>query len=330
MALAARYVPAGADMAVGGDWYDVVELPAGTSAWPSATSPATGCEPARPSRQPAAGAGDRHARVPRVLDLDSGTVRFANAGHPPPLALGPGGQTAYLEDGLGPPLGCDEPGLPAEARFRLAPDSTLLLFTDGLVEERGRSIHEGLERLAALAAASGQDLEALCEQLLRSMVKDDTADPGAHGIRRAVGRPTWDGGADAPPHLERERVVSDLARVEGERQGPICLVRVHGEIDLSNAQEVSSAIGSAMGHEARQLVVDLSDITYLDSSGVALLLRPAARLQARRRQLHLVVPRGSPVRRVLVFTGLPKVIPVEARLDEALAHLDGGPPDGLA
>lgn len=124
--------------------------------------------------------------------------------------------------------------------------------------------------------------------------------------------------------------MSDLARVEGVRQGTICLVRVHGEIDLSNAQEVSSAIGSAMGQEARWLVVDLSDITYLDSSGVALLLRLAERLQARRRQLQLVVPRGSPVRRVLVFTGLPRVIPVEARLEEALARCGPGSPDGLA
>jgi anti-anti-sigma factor len=124
--------------------------------------------------------------------------------------------------------------------------------------------------------------------------------------------------------------VSDLARVEGERQGTLCLVRVHGEIDLSNAQAVSSAIGSVMGQEARRLVVDLSDITYLDSAGVALLLRLAKRLRTRRRQLHLVVPRGSPVRRVLVFTGLPRVIPLEARLEDALAPSDPGLPDDLA
>jgi anti-anti-sigma factor len=69
----------------------------------------------------------------------------------------------------------------------------------------------------------------------------------------------------------------------------------------------------------------------LDSSGVALLLRLAERLQTRRRQLHLVVPRGSPVRRVLVFTGLPRVIPVEARLEDALAaRCDSGLPDDLA
>jgi anti-anti-sigma factor len=124
--------------------------------------------------------------------------------------------------------------------------------------------------------------------------------------------------------------MSDLARVEGERQGTLCLVRVHGEIDLSNADEVSSAIGIAMGQEARGIVVDLSDITYLDSAGVALLLRLAERLRARRRQMHLVVPRGSPVRRVLDFTGLPRVIPLDARLEDALAHCDVGLPENLA
>ena len=117
--------------------------------------------------------------------------------------------------------------------------------------------------------------------------------------------------------------MSQLARVEGEQQGTLCLVRVHGEVDLSNAREVSSAIGNAMGQEARRLVVDLSDITYLDSAGVALLLRLAERLRARRRQLHLLVPRGSPVRRVLEFTGLPRV-------EDALAQGDFGPPDDLA
>ena len=124
--------------------------------------------------------------------------------------------------------------------------------------------------------------------------------------------------------------MNELARVEGEQQGSLCLVRVHGEVDLSNAQEVSAAIGNAMGQEARRLVVDLSDITYLDSAGVALLLRLAERLRARRRQLYLVVPRGSPVRRVLDFTGLPRVIPLEARLEDALALSDRGLPDDLA
>ena len=121
--------------------------------------------------------------------------------------------------------------------------------------------------------------------------------------------------------------MSDLAWVEEEQQGTLCLVRVHGEVDLSNAQQVAAAISGAVGQDTRRLVVDLTDTTYLDSAGVALLLRLATRLQARRRQLRLVVPFNSPVRRVVEFTGLPRVIPVETRLEDALAYRDESLPD---
>jgi integral membrane sensor domain MASE1/anti-sigma regulatory factor (Ser/Thr protein kinase) len=202
VALAARYVPAGADMAVGGDWYDVVELPSGHVGLAIGDVAGHGLKAAstmgqlrmalrayaleEPSPAKVVSRLDRLVSrllvseivtlVYLVLDLDSGMVHFANAGHPPPLVVGSEGQTSYLEDGLGSPLGCDEPGLPVEGNFRLTPDSTLLLFTDGLVERRGISIHEGLERLRTLATDCGQDIEALCEKLLRSMVEDDTAD----------------------------------------------------------------------------------------------------------------------------------------------------------
>ena len=202
MALAARYVPASADMAVGGDWYDVVELPSGhiglaigdvAGHGPRAASAMGQLRMAlrayaleEPSPVEVVSRLDRLVSrllvseivtlVYLVLDLDSGMIQFANAGHPPPLVVGLGGQTSFLEDGLGSPLGCDDPGLPAQASFRLVPGSTLLLFTDGLVEKRGASIDEGLQRLATLATDCGQDIEAFCEQLLRSMVGDDTPD----------------------------------------------------------------------------------------------------------------------------------------------------------
>jgi integral membrane sensor domain MASE1/anti-sigma regulatory factor (Ser/Thr protein kinase) len=202
VALAARYVPAGADMAVGGDWYDVVELPSGqvglaigdvAGHGPRAASTMGQLRMAlrayaleEPSPAEVVNRLDRLVSrllvseivtlVYLVLDLDSGMIQFANAGHPPPLVVESGGQTSFLEDGLGSPLGCDDPGPPVESSFRLVPDSTLLLFTDGLVEKRGVSIDEGLQRLATLAADRGEDLEALCEKLLFSMVEDDTAD----------------------------------------------------------------------------------------------------------------------------------------------------------
>ena len=218
LALAARYVPAGADMAVGGDWYDVVELPSGhvglaigdvAGHGPRAASTMGQLRMAlrayaleEPSPADVVGRLDRLVSrlleseivtlVYLVLDLDSGMVQFANAGHPPPLVVGPGGQASFLEGGLGSPLGCDDPGLPAEAGFRLVPGSTLLLYTDGLVERRGVSIDEGLERLATVAADGGQDLEAFCERLLCSMVEGDTADDVALLAIRPVpltGRP---------------------------------------------------------------------------------------------------------------------------------------------
>ena len=218
VALAARYVPAGAEMAVGGDWYDVVELPSGhiglaigdvAGHGPRAASTMGQLRMAlrayaleEPSPAEVVSRLDRLVSrllvseivtlVYLVLDLDSGMVQFANAGHPPPLVVRSGGQTSFLEDGLGSPLGCDDPGLPAEASFRLVPGSTLLLFTDGLVEKRGASIDEGLQRLATVATDCGQDIEAFCEQLLCSMVEDDTADDVALLVIRPVpltGRP---------------------------------------------------------------------------------------------------------------------------------------------
>jgi integral membrane sensor domain MASE1/anti-sigma regulatory factor (Ser/Thr protein kinase) len=216
--LAARYVPAGAEMAVGGDWYDVVELPSGhiglaigdvAGHGPRAASTMGQLRMAlrayaleEPSPAEVVRRLDRLVSrllmseivtlVYLVLDLDSGMVQFANAGHPPPLLVRSGGQASFLEDGLGPPLGCDDPGLPAEARIRLVPGSTLLLFTDGLVEKRGASIDEGLQRLATVATDCGQDIEAFCEQLLCSMVEDDTADDVALLVIRPLpltGRP---------------------------------------------------------------------------------------------------------------------------------------------
>jgi serine phosphatase RsbU (regulator of sigma subunit) len=112
--LAARYVPAGAEMAVGGDWYDVVELPSGHIGLAIGDVAGHGPRAASTMGQlrmalrayaleessPAEVVSRLDRLVSRllvseivtlvylVLDLDSGMVRFANAGHPPPLVVG--------------------------------------------------------------------------------------------------------------------------------------------------------------------------------------------------------------------------------------------------
>jgi anti-anti-sigma factor len=105
-----------------------------------------------------------------------------------------------------------------------------------------------------------------------------------------------------------------LARIEIERNATLCLVRVLGEIDVSNAKDLSSMIQAAVPNGARGLVVDLTGTAYIDSTGVQLLFQLAERLRVRRQELTLVVPHDAPIRSVLALTGLLDVVPVEAGL----------------
>jgi anti-anti-sigma factor len=108
--------------------------------------------------------------------------------------------------------------------------------------------------------------------------------------------------------------VSELARIDAERSGARCVVRVVGEIDISNAPEMAREIERSIPPDCDRVVIDLAGTAYLDSSGISLLLRLAERLRARRQLMELVVPEDSPVRGVLELTGLPQVMPVETRL----------------
>jgi anti-anti-sigma factor len=114
--------------------------------------------------------------------------------------------------------------------------------------------------------------------------------------------------------------VSELAELESEQIGPVCVVRVRGEIDMTNARTLSAMIENAMPAGTPTLVLEMSGTTYLDSRGVALLLRLAERLRSRRQELRLVVPPEAPIRGVLDFTGVAAVMRVDARLDDALAN----------
>ena len=119
--------------------------------------------------------------------------------------------------------------------------------------------------------------------------------------------------------------MSDLARVETERKGSFCLVRLYGEIDISNVQEVSVAIEGVPAHAVSGLIVDLTNTAYLDSAGVGLLVRLAERLRGRRQEFSLLVPAESPVRAVLELTGLQRVMPLHVTLEEALGQSPNGP-----
>ena len=110
--------------------------------------------------------------------------------------------------------------------------------------------------------------------------------------------------------------MNELARLDVEQRPALCLLRVAGEIDISNADELSAAIEEAVPNGASRVVVDLSATTYLDSAGVQLIFLLVQRLSDRRQELRLVVPEDAPIRAVLELTSLPTIVAVQDRLGE--------------
>ncbi|WP_225804523.1 SpoIIE family protein phosphatase/ATP-binding protein [Streptomyces sp. NK15101] len=113
-----------------------------------------------------------------VYDPVSRNCTMARAGHMPPLVVAPDGTTTISELPAGPPLGLG--GMPFEAMdLHLAEGSQLVLYTDGLVEERSRDIAEGLERLRTALSHPDRDpnasRRAVLDALLPSQPSDDIA-----------------------------------------------------------------------------------------------------------------------------------------------------------
>ncbi|MER6366315.1 GAF domain-containing SpoIIE family protein phosphatase [Kitasatospora sp. NPDC001527] len=115
---------------------------------------------------------------------DGWTLHWSTAGHLPPLVLTPDGHARYLHAEPGIPLGVDPDIHRPDHSHPLPAGSTVVLFTDGLVEDPGRSIDEGLDTLAALAAAHAADpLDALVRALADHHPSDGHDDMAILAIR---------------------------------------------------------------------------------------------------------------------------------------------------
>jgi hypothetical protein len=113
------------------------------------------------------------------LNLGTGGLCFACAGHPPPLLLPPGDEPGLDWGGRSTPVAV-EPG-PAgrgEQSRRLARGTTLVLYTDGLVEDRRRPADDGLQRLLreVVATRAGGDLGQTVRSIVARMVDPDRPD----------------------------------------------------------------------------------------------------------------------------------------------------------
>ena len=170
LTVAAYYEPAAADLEVGGDWCEAIELPDGRVGLfvgdvvgrglsaaaamgqlrAAVNALALTCEtPARlidrlalfAETIPAAHCASVAAAI---LDRHTGELVYACAAHPPPLIISTDGDAHFLEGGRSVPLVVPSRSPRPDARVTLAPGTRLVLFTDGLVERRGESIDEGL------------------------------------------------------------------------------------------------------------------------------------------------------------------------------------------
>ena len=110
------------------------------------------------------------------LDLATGCLRYACAGHPPPLIVSPSDGAHYAWEGRSLPLDAmavDAPRPTAECTIE--PGSLILLYTDGLIESRALTLLQGMDRLRDAAAAAGE-LEPLVDKLARELRDTEHSD----------------------------------------------------------------------------------------------------------------------------------------------------------
>lgn len=116
--------------------------------------------------------------------------------------------------------------------------------------------------------------------------------------------------------------MTPLATVEIMARERILVASVAGEVDASNVDDIRTRITAMIPNEALGVVVDLSEVRYLDSAGVGLLFELAGRLSAAGQHIRLTLPESSLVRRVLELTAVEAVAPIDTSLEASLAELE--------
>jgi PAS domain S-box-containing protein len=208
--LAVRYQPAAQAAAVGGDWYDAFRQPDGATALVIGDVVGHDVQAAaamgqlrgllrgiahRPDADPATvlsrldaameglAVNTTATAVVALVEQDAegkSRLRWSNAGHPPPMLIRADRTVTALPNPNPDLLLGFDPSTPRLAlELPADPGTTLLLYTDGLVERRGQSIDEGLALLHDLLvelAGEGVELETLCDELLARLLPDEPED----------------------------------------------------------------------------------------------------------------------------------------------------------
>ena len=113
-------------------------------------------------------------------------------------------------------------------------------------------------------------------------------------------------------------MMPELARLSFESDGDVELAKVAGEVDASNVDDLSDQLLDRLSNQARAVVLDLSETSYIDSSGISLIFDAAARMRNRRQELRLVVPPRSFVGEVLAAVSMQDSVPIDPAVADAL------------
>ena len=205
IALAGRYRPA-ASSQLGGDWYDAFTLPTGALGIAIGDVVGRGFQAAALMGQlrSALRAYALDQRSPRevlerlsallrqlqpgwsatllygVLETHSGRATVASAAHPPPLVRHAGRAPEYVDIAPSVPLAVVRAPVYEDVSFDLPADSTIVLYTDGLVERPGESLDVGMGRLRRVVDGSTREPERICSRLLNELLE------GAAGVDDAA------------------------------------------------------------------------------------------------------------------------------------------------
>ncbi|WP_030542910.1 SpoIIE family protein phosphatase, partial [Streptomyces albus] len=205
--MAARYLPAPHGSQVGGDWYDAFVMPDGATTLVIGDVIGHDLQAAANMSQmrnmlrafvwdqrdvPSLIVDRLDSALGHISDVPMATLvlcrlegggddpwllRWSNAGHPPPLLITPDGEARFLWEGHGMLLGTEASPPRVDATVPLTPDTTVVLYTDGLVEAPGQSLDTGLERLRQRAEQLvGRPLGEFCDRLLVEVAPEGSAD----------------------------------------------------------------------------------------------------------------------------------------------------------
>ncbi|WP_121750685.1 STAS domain-containing protein [Streptomyces sp. E2N166] len=104
----------------------------------------------------------------------------------------------------------------------------------------------------------------------------------------------------------------------------VALLTVEGYLDVDTATELQHHLANQLHHGRRHFLLDLSEVPFMDSSGMNIILRVYQEARELPGSVHIISPAPA-VRRVLDLTGVSLTVPVSESIDEALSRVDAEP-----